>query len=211
MLATTPSRDPLVVSNRVGSGKIVTVTVPWLEGAPQTGGSSLAGVALAALDGVIGAVQPVAVDGLPLQWHSSAVRGGGGGGGGGRDDNKIASSYSGNAGDDVVIRTVTLINNDVVAWRGNVTLAAMGACDPHKLACRDIISDASVAWSWLSGTVGGAVRFEAVVAGYVKSHSFHTIFLLCMLSVVHSRPRTTTSLRCEPARLDMDNNRGSRV
>lgn len=174
VLATTPSGDPLVVSNRVGSGEIVTVTVPWLEGAPQTGGTSLAGVALGALDTVIGAVQPVAVDGLPLQWHSSAVRGGGG-----RDGHKSAgASSNGGVGDDVVMRTVTLINNDVVGWRGNVTLAAMGACDPRKLSCRDVISNTSIAWSWPSGTVGGAVRFEAVVAGCVNPHPFVILLLI---------------------------------
>lgn len=55
VLSATPSGDPLVVRHtreEWHGGTVFTVTVPWLEGAAQTGGASLAGPVMMLLDEV---------------------------------------------------------------------------------------------------------------------------------------------------------------
>jgi hypothetical protein len=67
VLAQTPGGDPLVVSHTLGKGKVYSCTVPWYESAHQ----SLCGAALCLLDETIGQVQPVSVEGLPVEWLST--------------------------------------------------------------------------------------------------------------------------------------------
>lgn len=164
-LASTPGGDPLVVRNAPAAwagGAVYTVTVPWLEGAAQSGGASLAGPALALLDWVVGAVQPVTVAGLPVQWHVSTVRSGSdlSRAPGARDTSRSAGTTGQGA---ALSRTVTLLNNDGAAWTGTVTIHALTGCPPSKLQCADVRSGMPIA---ASAGAGASVSVQLSVPGY---------------------------------------------
>ena len=67
VLAQTPDGMPLAVCKQLGSGRIYTCTIPWGESA----NSAISGVFLRLLDEVIRQVQPVHMDGLPVEWLST--------------------------------------------------------------------------------------------------------------------------------------------
>lgn len=60
---------PLVITKKQGRGKVITCLIPWFEGTP----CALNGIALEMLDQVISAVQPVQIDGLPIEWLSTVA------------------------------------------------------------------------------------------------------------------------------------------
>jgi hypothetical protein len=61
-----PSGAPLVTQHRLGSGSVTTCLVPWFAGE----GVDLCGPARWVFNEVVGAVQPLQVDGLPVEWVS---------------------------------------------------------------------------------------------------------------------------------------------
>ena len=65
--ASTLAGDPLVIAAPLGSGRVITVLIPWYEG----GFAPLAGVAARLFDHVFDTVRPVAVDGPPAEWLSA--------------------------------------------------------------------------------------------------------------------------------------------
>ncbi len=109
-LASTPSGDPVVVCRKLGKGSVCTVLVPWYE----AGHTPLARVSLFLLDEVIGAVQPVKVEGTPVQWLSTRGEG---------------------------HRTILVSNNDGAEWKGTVTVRNS---DKDPAVCKDLISNESV-------------------------------------------------------------------
>jgi hypothetical protein len=84
----------------------VTCLVPWFEGS----GSDLCGVSAAAFDHVISPVQPVHIEGLPIQWVSTRRPG---------------------------AHTVVLSNNDDREWTGRVTARGI---DPSLRSCRELLA-----------------------------------------------------------------------
>lgn len=91
VLARTSGGDPLVVRNRLGRGNVYASLLPWFG----SGDSPWAKLSLRLVDEVIGPVQPVRVDGLPVEWLSTH----------GSDH-----------------RTVVIANHDGQPWQGTVTL-----------------------------------------------------------------------------------------
>jgi hypothetical protein len=68
VMAATPQGAPLVITRVVGKGRIVTCLVPWYE----AGHTPLAKLALRLFDEIIRPVQPVRVEGLPVEWLSTS-------------------------------------------------------------------------------------------------------------------------------------------
>jgi hypothetical protein len=100
-LASTPSGKPLITEYHAGKGRVITSLIPWFEG----GHRDLAGPAARLFDLVFEEVQPVRVDGLPVEWVSAK-------------------------GD--AHRTLTIANHDGAPWQGKVYIrhvnAAFGNC-----------------------------------------------------------------------------------
>lgn len=71
-IACSSSDDPLVVKARYGQGYVVTCLLPWLESEHRP----LSGVALRSLDELIHPIQPVVVEGLPVQFVCTQDAGG---------------------------------------------------------------------------------------------------------------------------------------
>lgn len=92
VLATSDTGEPLAVRKDHGKGAVYTCLIPWYEG----GHSDIAGAAQQLFDEVIGSVQPVRVEGLPIQYISTA-------------------------GDKQ--RTVVALNHREKPWTGTITLA----------------------------------------------------------------------------------------
>lgn len=116
-VASTPSGDPVALRHALGAGRVFTVLIPWFE----AGHSSLCGAALRLFDEVIGAVQPVRVDGLPVQWLSTSGAG---------------------------HRTVLITNNDGAEWSGKVTLRGVDKTLPR---CADLLSGDAVPFDLVEG------------------------------------------------------------
>ena len=112
VLAATPAGAPLALRHPVGNGAFVTCLVPWYEAA----GTPLCRMALRLFDEVLGAVQPVRVAGLPVQWLSTTGNG---------------------------HRTLLVTNNDGTEWAGTVTVRGV---DAALAQCRDIITGEKVAF-----------------------------------------------------------------
>lgn len=91
VLARTPGGDPLVIRHRLGRGLVYVSLLPWFS----SGDSPWAKLCLRLADEIIRPVQPVLVDGLPVEWLSTH----------GPDH-----------------RTVVIANHDGQPWRGTVTL-----------------------------------------------------------------------------------------
>lgn len=123
VVAATHSGDPLALRHAVGEGAVYTVLIPWFE----AGHGSLCGAALRLFDEVIGAVQPVRVEGPPVQWLST--RGAG-------------------------HRTVLVTNNDGAAWSGKVTLRR---ADPALRRCDDLLSGEPVPFERAGGDAAAFV------------------------------------------------------
>ena len=98
--------SPLVLENSLGSGRVITCLIPWFEGS----GAALSRVALEALDYAIRAVQPVFIDGLPIEWLST------------RSENKYQ---------------VLLSNNRDQLWEGIVTARYV---DGTLKKCHELLS-----------------------------------------------------------------------
>jgi hypothetical protein len=67
ILAKTTTGRPLITQNQLGKGYIYTCTVPWYEG-PL---GQFAGPALQLMNNIIRSIQPVIVEGLPVEWVST--------------------------------------------------------------------------------------------------------------------------------------------
>lgn len=113
VLAQASSGEPLAARNRVGKGYVYTCTTPWFEGAD----AAIAEHAVRLLDNVMEGVQPVAVDGVPVEWLSQ----------------RSADEY-----------TVVLANNGEGEWSGTVTVKSLpqGLND-----CRELLMGQSVSFS----------------------------------------------------------------
>jgi hypothetical protein len=103
-LAQTPHGDPLIVRQPMGEGAVYTSLIPWFEGGHQP----LSGVALRLLDAVISDVQPVTVEGLPVEWLSTTGAG---------------------------HRTAVIANHDGHAWEGTVHVKKV---DSHLEVCTEL-------------------------------------------------------------------------
>ena len=106
VLARAANGAPLLLEQPHGAGRVITCLVPWFEGIS----ADLCGVALAVFDHVIGSVQPVRVQGLPIEWLST------------RGDREY---------------TVVLSNNSDQQWTGTVAARAVDASYP---ACRELLT-----------------------------------------------------------------------
>ena len=106
VLARAANGAPLLLEQPHGAGRVITCLVPWFEGS----GSDLCGVAAAAFDQVISAVQPVHIEGLPIQWISTRRPG---------------------------AHTVVLSNNDDREWTGRVTVHVI---EPGLRSCRELLA-----------------------------------------------------------------------
>lgn len=107
VLARAANGAPLLLEQPHGAGRFVTCLVPWFEGS----GSDLCGVAVAAFDHVLAAVQPVHIEGLPIQWISTRRPG---------------------------AHTVVLSNNDDREWTGRVTARVV---EPSLRSCRELLAE----------------------------------------------------------------------
>ncbi len=116
-VATTPSGDPVVLRHALGGGVVYTALIPWFE----AGHSPLCGAARRLFDEVFGAVQPVKVDGLPVQWLSTRGEG---------------------------HRTVLVTNNDGAPWSGKVTLRGV---DKTLARCADLLTGDAVPFELADG------------------------------------------------------------
>ena len=83
---------PLIVRNTFGKGVVVTCLSPWFASEK----SPLADFALRALDTVIDAVQPITIEGLPVQWCSTQSKD---------------------------TRTVTIANHSGETWEGTIHIS----------------------------------------------------------------------------------------
>lgn len=117
VLIRTHNRAPLVVRHRVGKGKVYTCLSPWYasERAP------LSDFALAMLDRVIGAVQPVTIEGLPVQWCTT------------RSEDA---------------RTITIANHSGETWRGTVNVTDLS---PDLRVCQEMRSQRILPFSVRDG------------------------------------------------------------
>lgn len=109
ILAQTSNGRPLITCHELEQGRVYTCMAPWFEG-----GASMVGAAARALDDIIGAVQPVTVEGLPLHWVSS------------KRDGDI---------------TVALANNSDIEWKGRICVRSV---DAPSAECRELLTGESV-------------------------------------------------------------------
>lgn len=66
VLAQTASGNPLITCHKIGKGLVYTCLAPWFEGT-----AAMAGAAARMFDKVIGSVQKVTIEGLPIHWTNS--------------------------------------------------------------------------------------------------------------------------------------------
>ena len=106
VLISNHNHAPLIVRNRLGSGEVYTCLSPWYasERAP------LGDFALAMLDRVMYTVQPITIEGIPVQW---------------------CSTRSANA------RTVAIANHSGESWQGTVQVRDLSPDFQH---CRELRS-----------------------------------------------------------------------
>lgn len=110
VLATSDTGDPLIIRQPHGKGAVYTSLIPWYEG----GHTDIAGAAQALFDQVLGGVQPVTVEGLPIQYLSTTGPG---------------------------QRTVAALNHRETPWRGTITLADP---DASYKKCTELVTSTSV-------------------------------------------------------------------
>ena len=63
-LATTSSGHPLIIEKKYGKGKLISFMVPWFEGVTQ----DISNAALQLFDKMISDIQPVKIEGLPVEF-----------------------------------------------------------------------------------------------------------------------------------------------
>lgn len=95
-LATTSGGNPLIIEKQYGKGKLITCMIPWFEGAPL----DLSNAALLLFDKVFSEIQPVKIEGLPIEFLST----------------KGNNSYN-----------VVLSNNSEHLWKGKITVRQVAA------------------------------------------------------------------------------------
>lgn len=95
VLARTVSGDPLVLEARCGQGRVVTCLLPWFESEHRP----LSGVAIRLLDALIDAIQPVHIEGQPVQFSCA----------------EAANGFN-----------VCIANHADVRWTGRVTVNSAG-------------------------------------------------------------------------------------
>lgn len=110
ILAETRQGDPLIVRRTLGQGSICLCLVSWYE----AGHAPLSRVALRLFDEVFEGIQPVRIEGPPLEWLSQ--RG-------------------------AHHRTVVVANHDSVPWEGQVILRHL---DTEYSECRDVLTGQAV-------------------------------------------------------------------
>ncbi len=113
----THNHAPLIVRNTVGEGTVYTCLSPWYasERAP------LSDFALSMLDTVMASVQPITVEGIPVQWCST------------RSDNT---------------RTVAIANHSGETWQGTVCIKDLS---PDLRVCREMRSQKSQVFAVKNG------------------------------------------------------------
>ena len=107
ILAKTCGGDPLVTRKIHGAGCVYYGALPWLE----SGGAPLSRLALRLLDQAIGSVQPVSVQGLPVEW--------------------LSASGPGN-------RTVVIANNGSEYWSGRLSIRDSNR---RVRSCQELLSE----------------------------------------------------------------------
>ena len=106
-LARTPAGDVLVARHELGRGEVFTCLAPWGE----SGSASLAELSRKLLDQAIAPVQPIVVDGLPVEWMSTT----------GADH-----------------RTVLVANHSGEAWQGSIRVKDLS---PRWTTCRELLTE----------------------------------------------------------------------
>ena len=110
LVAYTQTKEPLIVRKALGRGQVYTCMMPWYE----AGHTSLSKSTLFLLDTVIDSVQPVKVNGLPVEWLST------------RGEQE---------------RTVLIANHDSVSWQGTVKIRQL---DDSLTECIDLVTGTDV-------------------------------------------------------------------
>ena len=105
-LATTSGGDPLMIEKQYGKGKLISCMIPWFEGAPL----DLSNAALQMFDKVISEIQPVKIEGLPIEFLST----------------KTDRSYN-----------VVLSNNSDQWWKGRIVVRSVA---PELTKCMELIT-----------------------------------------------------------------------
>lgn len=105
-LATTSGGDPLMIEKKYGKGKLISCMIPWFEGAPL----DLSNAALQLFDKVISEIQPVKIEGLPIEFLST----------------KTDNSYN-----------VILSNNSDQCWKGRIVVHSIA---PDLTKCMELFS-----------------------------------------------------------------------
>lgn len=118
VLSHTHSHAPLIVRNRVGKGTVYTCLSPWYasERAP------LSDFSLAMLDRVMASVQPISIEGIPVQWCST------------RSDKT---------------RTIAIANHSGETWQGAVCIKDLS---PDLRLCREMRTRKSQVFAFKNGT-----------------------------------------------------------
>lgn len=109
VLGRVPNGQPLITRHATGLGCVYTCLAPWFEG-----GDAMAGAAARLFDEVIGAVQPVTIQGLPIHWTTSKRNG---------------------------ETVVALANNNDIEWKGRVRVQVPDARSMH---CRELCTGESI-------------------------------------------------------------------
>ena len=112
ILARTSGNAPLIARRPLGRGFVYSCLLPWY--ASEQG--PLSGLALRMFDDVIGALQPVKVEGAPVEWLST-------------------SSTEG--------KTVIVANHDGQPWSGTIRVKHVDARYTH---CRELLTDQAVSF-----------------------------------------------------------------
>ncbi len=117
VITRTDNRAPLIVRNTVGKGQIYTCLSPWYasERAP------LSDFALAMLDTVMATVQPITIEGIPVQWCST------------RSDKAC---------------TIAIANHSGETWQGTVCIRDLS---PDLDLCREMRTQKSLAFEIKNG------------------------------------------------------------
>lgn len=106
-LATTSGGAPLMIEKQYGKGKLISCMIPWFEGAMP----DLSNAALQMFDRVISEVQPVRIEGLPVEYLSTTT------------DN----SYN-----------VVLSNNSEKPWKGRIIVRSVA---PELIKCKELLTN----------------------------------------------------------------------
>ena len=110
VLIQTHSHAPLVVRHSVGKGEVYTCLSPWYAGEH----APLSDFAMAMLDRVMASVQPITMEGIPLQWCS------------------IRSDHA---------RTIAMANHSGETWQGTLCIRDLS---PDLGVCREMRSKKSL-------------------------------------------------------------------